>query len=299
MKTENKSNTHLLAKGFLTPALRNESGMALVTVLLFVVVMLSMIPVAMQFTSGDIDRTQNFKEDREAFFVAEAGLEHAKFMIEENFLSGDELLAGPDALVNATPSHADNDDNGTFGAGTLATLDGNVYDEVAFNGNNYYIRAYDNNDDGDSLDDSDRIVILFAVGIVDGTMTTVESTIYLPAGITSGVATNGDLLISGNPTLTGSCGSVHANGDLEISANPNIQVDATASGAYTNGGSPVIGGASGSGYDDAFVPLLNPPDYEQYADYKLKSDGKVYDSNDNEIHDVNVSNWEGWSYSSA
>ena len=130
MNTKNKTNNHSMGKDFLTPSLRNESGMALVTALLLMVVMISLVPAAMQLTTGEMNRVENFTENQQAFFVAEAGLEHAKFLTEQLAVSA--ILAGPDDTVSATPSDSENDDNGTFGVSgaTLVTRsDGNVYEE--------------------------------------------------------------------------------------------------------------------------------------------------------------------------
>ena len=110
----------------------------------------------------------------------------------------------------------------------------------------------------------------------------------------SAVVTNGTLNISGDPNITGTCGSVHANGDLTISGNPNIDEDATAGGTYTPGGG-TIGGTAGGSQPNIDVPLLDPADFQSYADYTLASDGNVYDASGVQ---VGSSPWNGWDYSS-
>ena len=293
--TKNKTHRHSLGKGFLSQSFQNESGVALVVALLLMAVMIALVPAAMQMTTGETDRTQNFKENREAFFIAEAGLEHAKALTEASSLRA--ALAGPDDLVTAISGiTADDDDNGTFGIGTQVTRpDGNLYDEVALNGNTYYIRAYDN-DDGNADFDIDNIIILHSVGIVDGITTTVEAEVYNPPGIpVSAVTTNGNLTISGNPGITGNCGSAHANGDLDISGNPTIDENATASGSYLASGSPSVGGTSGGSLPNINIPLLDPTQFEPYADYTLAADGNVYDASGTF---VGSSPWNGWDYSS-
>ncbi len=288
MNSKNNINGHPNGKGFLTPTLRNESGAVLVMAVLFLVVILSMVPVSMQMTSGDISRSQDFKETREAFFVAEAGLEHAKYLTELS--SAGAALAGPDADPATTP------DNGTFGVagGTLE----NGYDKVTFNNNTYFIQVLDNDDgDSDPTNDVDFLVVLSSVGIVDGATTTVEATVYYPTFPTSALSTNGNLDISGNPNIAGSCGSVHSNGNLDIGGSAVISVDATATGSYS-GGSETVGGTSGGGLPEIPIPYLNPTDFQQYADYTFAADGKVYDSNNNFIHDASSTPWNGWDYSS-
>ena len=293
MITQNKITCLPLRRVFLPPSLRNESGAALIMALLLMVAILSIIPVAMQFTSGEFNRSQNFKIGREAFFIAEAGLEHAKALTEASSLRA--ALAGPDDLVTAISGIiADDNDNGTFGIGTQVTRpDGNLYDEVALNGNTYYIRAYDN-DDGNADFDIDNIIILHSVGIVDGITTTVEAEVYNPPGIpVSAVTTNGNLAVPGNPTVTGVCGSVHSNDDLTLSGTPNIAQNATATGTYVPGGS--VGGTGAGGQSAIPIPLLDPIDFEFYADYTLASDGNIYDASGTF---VSSSPWNGWTYSS-
>ncbi len=295
MITKNKTRRHTLGKGFLSQSFQNESGVALVVALLLMAVMIALVPAAMQLTTGEIDRTQNFKENREAFFIAEAGLEHAKALTEASSLRA--ALAGPDDLVTAISGDAaDDDDNGTFGIGPQVTRpDGNLYNEVALNGNTYYIRAYDNND-GDPNFDVDNVIILHSVGVVDDTTTTVEASVSNPPGTpVSAVTTNGNLTISGNPGIIGTCGSAHANGDLDISGNPIIVENATAFGFYSASGSPTVGGTSGGGYPNINIPLLDPTRFEPYADYTLAADGNVYDATGTQ---VGSSPWNGWDYSS-
>ncbi len=294
MISKNKTSYRPPGKVLLTPSLQNESGVALVVALLLMLVIITLVPVAMQMTSGEFDRAQNFKESREAFFVAEAGLEHAKYLTEQNSLA--QALAGPDNLLSANTSNAsDDDDNGTFGVGTPFTgPDGNLYDEVAFNGKTYYIRAFDNNDAHPNFD-VDRIIYLQSVGIVGDTITTVQAEVYNPPGVPiSAVTTNGNLTVSGSSVISGTCGSVHANGNVNFTGSAIISIDATSSGTYS-GGSETVGGTSGGGQPNIDVPLLNPADYGPNADYKLASDGNVYDKNGNV---VGSSPWSGWNYSS-
>ncbi|MCZ6512576.1 MAG: pilus assembly PilX N-terminal domain-containing protein [Nitrospinae bacterium] len=134
-------------------SLANESGVALIVALMLMLVIVTMVPAAMQLTSSEFDRTATFQQDREALAMAEAGLEHAKTMVQYNPIS--DILDGPDDSYTATA------DNGTFTTGgswpTIASstavtatspIDGAVhnYTQVAFNGGNYKIRIWDNDD---------------------------------------------------------------------------------------------------------------------------------------------------------
>ncbi|MDH3257290.1 MAG: hypothetical protein OEM27_06705, partial [Nitrospinota bacterium] len=156
-------------------ALANESGAALVIALLLMIAMISLVPAALQVTSSEFDRSENFSDNRELFYMAEAGLERGKSVVQATPLN--ELLAGPDGLVSATPSDAVNDDNGTVaGVGDTAdnapyTWNNVAYDDVAFNTpagdpvGTYFFRVFDNGDDADITTDSDEMVVIEGVGL--------------------------------------------------------------------------------------------------------------------------------------
>ena len=168
-----KSINYVLRKRSLASAIRNESGAALVVALILLMVIAAMIPAAMDMTRDDFARTNNYVDSRDLFYVAEAGLEHAKALTVANTMNG--VLAGPDGLQN-TGTSADDDDNGTFGVGTIFTgPDGEQYEQVSYNGSNYFIRAYDNDDgDGNTDVDLDGIIFIQSVGLSsDGTTTKV------------------------------------------------------------------------------------------------------------------------------
>jgi hypothetical protein len=139
-------------------SLANESGAAMIVALLLMVVMITLIPAAIQLTSGEFQRTADFTDNREAFFIADAGIEHAKSIFAANTI--DDVLNGTDEDVTTFT------DNGTFTAGgtgptviagstavnTTSKIDNAAHDytQVAYNGNgtggNYLIRVWDNDD---------------------------------------------------------------------------------------------------------------------------------------------------------
>ncbi len=165
MFTKNKTHRHSLGKGFLSRSFQNESGVALVVALLLMAVMIALVPAALQLTTGEIDRTATFKDDRELFYLAEAGLEHGKSLVKDTDLNT--LLAGPDGDKSTLT------DNGTVaGVGDTAdatpfTWNGIPYDDVTLGTQGtYYIRVYDNDDgDNDPATDSDDLVYIDSVGV--------------------------------------------------------------------------------------------------------------------------------------
>ena len=174
--TKNQTINYLNeVKSFLAGrTLHNESGAALVIALLLMVAIITIIPVAMHLTSADLSRTKNFENDREAFFIADAGLQHAGTIYQDN--PSNDIMEGPDGLfssstgsgtaVNYSGAGSQTDDNGTFydnGASPLpkfsitastlvdatSKIDGatHKYTRVAFNGGDYKIRLWDNDDE--------------------------------------------------------------------------------------------------------------------------------------------------------
>jgi len=159
--------------------LANESGAALIVALVLLAVMMTLVPVAMQMTIGEMDRTTDFKEDRQLFYLAEAGLEHGVAILKDSDL--DTLLAGPDGLVHIAAAHFNNDDNGTVAVvGTPVTWNGNLYNEVNFNSGTYKFRIYDNDDgDGDLNKDADGLGFIESVGIsADGTTKVMRAMVH-------------------------------------------------------------------------------------------------------------------------
>ena len=136
-------------------ALANESGAAMIVALLLMVVMITLIPAAMELTSGEFQRTTDFSKDREAFFIADAGIEHAKAVFAANTI--DDVLFGTDQdLTTFTDNGTFTDDSGTAptsitgstAVNTTSKIDTGAHDytQVAYNGGTYLIRVWDNDD---------------------------------------------------------------------------------------------------------------------------------------------------------
>ena len=82
-------------------------------------------------------------------------------------------------------------------------------------------------------------------------------------------------MISGDMDLVGSGGSIHCNGNLTISGNPDISENATATGTYTEGGNPDIGGYSGGSYPTETISPIRAIDYRPNADYVMQANGHM------------------------
>ncbi|CAI2718828.1 pilus assembly PilX family protein [Nitrospina watsonii] len=256
-------------------SLDNESGLTMVMVLLFLVMLAALAPIAVQKTVLDTKMTANFKTDKQLFFIADAGVQDA---------------------MNAifTTNSNDLDDE-------LTTNSGVIRNNIAFGGGNYTVTVTDNNDgDGNLNDDTDNVVYLTSVGTRNGETKTVRMLLRatLDTWLSPGaVISDGTLMISGNPDLVGTEGSVHANINLEISGSPTISKDATASGSLSISGSPSISGVQDAGVANLTVPTAVPLDYKMDADFILDATGKVYStSTDPPTLIDGDGSWNGWDY---
>lgn len=135
-----------------------------------------------------------------------------------------------------------------------------------------------NNEDNNPLNDANRKLIIRASGFAqDGTSVVLEAVIApipLPA-----VVTNSDLDISGNPTITGTNGSVHSNGDLTIGGNSAaVTGNASTSGELTcNDPCDQVQGTATEGATPVPIPTVRASDYRFWADYILTDAGTVTD----------------------
>lgn len=86
------------------------------------------------------------------------------------------------------------------------------------------------------------------------------------------------LEISGNPTVTGSCGGVHTDGDLKIGGTGSFDQDITYSGALIQYDPSII--CHGALCPGLIAPVpppeIDPKPFARLVDYQLRADGKIY-----------------------
>jgi hypothetical protein len=132
--------------------------------------------------------------------------------------------------------------------------------------------------DGNLLEDQNgRILVRCSATTTDGAQATVHAVVGgLPL---PGVASDGDMTISGNPRITGPCGGIHANDDLAIGASPIINGRVSASDSSQ--GSGTVRDTTGAinprlaNQPKLEIPDLDPLDYCSRADFVLRADGMV------------------------
>lgn len=108
------------------------------------------------------------------------------------------------------------------------------------------------------------------------------------------ITTNEDLEIKGNVTVDGSNATAHSNSDLEIEG--SVKIDTSSASGKANPDPPHTSNAP-----KVDILTIDPTKFACYAEYQLKSDGKVYkvDKKDcsltKEPTDKDGS-WYGWRY---
>jgi hypothetical protein len=137
--------------------------------------------------------------------------------------------------------------------------------------------------DGDPNHDANKRVLMRSTGIGrNGSTATIEA--VFGAQDMPAIFVNGNADVQGNPKMSGSDGAVYASGNMTLSGTPCAQMYYASTGT-TTGGSNVKGGTGcttaaadlRSNTQPLNPPILNPANYEQYADYKLDgTTGTIY-----------------------
>src|SRR5262245_2620337 len=245
--------------------LQDDSGVALVNVLVLLASLTFMGAYAIHVTQVELATSANLKTSKQAFYAAEAGLHHARTLLNQNKNNWSTYASTtPRPLLPATP---------------LATI------------GHYTVTIQDAGGGARRLR---------STATTDSHATAVLETIVRLGPYTPGEAltVGGNLTISGNPTIAGTHGGVHANGNLSLSGSPLISANATASGTYSASGNPVVGGTAAGNQPSVTIPSITPTDFYGARDYRLAADGQVYDTS-GVAQPMSGDKWNGWKYNSG
>ena len=270
---------------------RRERGSALIGVLLLLMRMSAL--VATLGVSGRTETlvARNHQSGAQAQAAAEAGLNHAVQVIVANIAQWQSNgFANVDAALDALLANGGSLET-VVGWGVaigtripIAGPNGVEYEAVIMDEDDV-ARGADatqilgdgdatNNEDGNALNDANRTLVLQATGYArDNTAVTLEALVApvpLPA-----IASNGDFTVDGGSlTVSGLEGDVHANGDLIITGNPTISGDGSASGSlncYLT--CHQIQGTATAGAATRPIPAVRAIDYKPLATHVLQADG--------------------------
>ncbi len=291
-----------------------ERGVVLILAIA-AILLITLLGLAMT-SSGilSVSLTTNKQDSSQALYIADTGITHAKSILlargstdfdeylqagngsacDGDELSDDALFTG--GLTPAGKITSEGNGGHAFGSGRyeVSVCDDHLY-ETATND------PPDLPDADPNVDMNDFIRLVSTGYGLNGATATVEVTVRsvtLPA-----LLVEGNLRISGNPEILGDGGAVHTNGDLEISGDPCAEQYFSSKGTLQASGSHETGPkcAGPGSYDNPtderpgsrsiFVPEYNPSDYISYADYILKNNAEVRDSNDVLLNNPADKNW--------
>lgn len=264
-------------------------GIAIITAV-FALLLLSIIGLAVAFSGIlEVQSSSNYEHALTAFYIADAGMNHAFREIAAHSLSFNTILKGADSVENTA-------DDGYLQFESIPESERIPAAGLTFGSGHYIARATDDTeaDSNPAVDTNQRIVLTSQGFGPDGSTATIEAIVALGGGIPA-IVSGGDLTISGNPLIEGTWGGVHANDDLTISGNPTVTQDATCSDVYTESGSPTIGGVSGGNRPPVQIPTIDAESHRSQADYILSADGKVRDQAGTVLADTTGgTSFRGW-----
>lgn len=240
--------------------MNSEAGMAMIISLAIILISSLLASSYMTIVIGEAKNAAWQKNRAQALFIAEAGIQKCLYYLNNTDSLPPEWI-GENGNLLSTPLQVTEE-----------------LDDIG----EYTISLHSPNEAGYEYLPSGTYLVDSAA-VIERTGRDVERNVACIAASSTGggpeaaIIIGGDLMISGNPSINGSFGSVHANGDLDISGNPTIAYNATASDTYSSSGSPEIGGTAGGGFPLINIPEINPEDYEDLADYLLKRNGRVYE----------------------
>lgn len=259
-----------------------ESGVVLPMTLMFLMILSTLAAALLTVGSLEVQTASNHLRATQALFVAEAGLEDA---------------------FNAFRTDSTRVTAATSGLTVVPGLAGPGANLAAFG---TYAVTYQS-----AGPDTVRVVSRGTTpsgGVntpATRTLTTVFSTTFTS---TDAIRTRLNLTISGNPIVSGLCGSVHANGGVNISGNPTLSGTVTATGTLTNTGNGTMAAGSGGGRSPKPIPTIDPAAFLTRAKsmvppnelFQFRSNGQVLNGTDTVIAMLSPGQeFRGWKYNAG
>jgi len=222
--------------------LQGEAGSALLTSFMLVVLVTGAGLSALTTTSTNQSKSKNVLNQKQAFYIAEAGISHGRQALYA------QLLANP-AVWNTYAAYTTAQTlvpSTSFGPGTYAVT----------------IKAA-----------SGLALQMTSTSTAPGNASSSISSLVVKGypNDANTFITDKNLTVSGNATIDGLAGGIHANGNLTISGSPHIALNADASGTYSEPGPgvPVVGGFKGGGQEKSTINRVILSNYTGARDYYL------------------------------
>lgn len=183
---------------------QDESGIILVAALVMLVSLTAIGTFAIHMTTVNQNIAATLKASKQAFYLAEAGLQHARLFLTQNQNSWNNATATATNLNLIAPPPLS----------TLGTYNVTIQD---VGGGARRVRSTGNTGSN-------------ATAVIEA-----QSTLQ-PGRPRRALVTGGDLKLNGNPNIMGLCGGAHSNDDMQISGNPGIQMDQGLTASNLPGG---------------------------------------------------------------
>lgn len=187
--------------------LADERGIVLVISLLILALLMGAGVGAIVSMQTDLKTSGNLKTGTQAFYIADAGINHARQKLQDSSPNFNSVFTAA---------------NGTV-----------IVSNNSFNNGTYTVTRQG------SVSNPSRIKALSVGTAPNNAQVQIEVWYRKDGGRPpKAVMTNGDLEISGDPNIMGTCGGAHTNEDMQISGNRGIQMadGLTASNRTTNDG---------------------------------------------------------------
>lgn len=163
-----------------------ERGAALITALI-ILTLLTLIGIAATNTSTLETMISSSERSRtEALYAAEAGIEHARRNLKSLFVDNNALkitlkltgasTADPDwdFVLNGSQAHVDAATDSTYEGGALWIADGDLGSAYLYN-----VTAWNNDDGGGAIDDTDGVIMVRAdAQVPNGGIASIEISLY-------------------------------------------------------------------------------------------------------------------------
>ncbi len=178
-----KNNHHL--------PIHDERGVVLVMALIMLCLM-TIIGTAVSNTSSIETMISGVEKDkREAFYVAEAGIDHVKGLLNSIFVQRNsaKIASGQDPdwdfALDGTETGVNEASEANYNGGAIWITDG------TFGGNyTYSVRVWNNSDSGDAMNDTDGVIYIRSVATgTQGGSTSIEVSVHGSVTSTAGSIT--------------------------------------------------------------------------------------------------------------
>lgn len=277
-------------------ASKNQEGMALISAI-FVILIATVIGFALYYSSIiSFTIAINDRDSTEAFYIADAGINHAIALIDRVpksqyssvLVAGANPLPGTGDELSVPPTTGYWTTAQGIPAGSAAA--GGVTGFGAGGNGRYWVSVKNDTATGESsTTDANGILIITSTGMGrDGSSATVEVIIQNNSTSSPGVLINGNAKISGSVNVKGTNGVLHANGTLEITGNPCAEQYFSTTSSVINPTKLKGAGCSGTGVNRSNQPSIPPTVYNIRNDFYGKTDytlgasglraGKVFNS---------------------